>query len=169
MTSVIIAGSRSLFLSVAEIDAAIARLDPGGLLWYPGEWREIVCGMARGMDLAGKAWAEAKGIAVHKEPIRPSDIQRWGKYLGPSARNHRMARRADAALIFWDRRSRGSADMAMRMLLFDKPVRVVDCWQHKEPQPAHIFPRRGAGGVVSEPNPPRRGAGGVVSEPKDQG
>lgn len=140
MRSVIIAGSRSLSLSVAEIDAAIARLDPSGLLWVPDEWEEIVSGKAQGMDLAGEAWAEAKRKRVHPEPITAADWDRWGKYLAPKARNHRMGLRADGALIFWNRRSGGSADMAARMNMFNKPCRVIDCGGWVRPA-AEITPR----------------------------
>lgn len=66
--SVIIAGSRTVSPTVEEIDAAIAKLDPSGLLWVPADWTEIVCGMAPGADLAGKAWAEARGKEVRRVP-----------------------------------------------------------------------------------------------------
>ncbi len=125
MRSIIIAGSRTVSPTVEEIDAAIAKLDPGGLLWVPDEWDEIVCGMASGADLAGKAWAEARGKSVHKEPITTDDIQRLGKYLGPRMRNRRMSERADGAILFWDGKSGGTADMAIRMLARHKPCEVV--------------------------------------------
>lgn len=137
MFSVIIAGSRTITLTVEDIDRAIAELDPSGLLWVPGEWTEIVCGGADGVDLSGKAWGEVKGIAVHPEPITREDISRHGKYLGPKMRNRRMAERADGALIFWDGRSGGSADMCCRMVARRKPVEVIP-WaprrrRHDEP------------------------------------
>jgi len=125
MRSIIIAGSRTVSPTVEEIDAAIARLDPGGLLWVPAEWDEIVCGMASGADLAGKAWAEACGKSVHKEPITTDDIQRFGKYLGPRMRNRRMSERADGAILLWDGKSGGTADMAIRMLARHKPCEVI--------------------------------------------
>lgn len=125
MRSVIIAGSRTVAPTVEEIDAAISRLDPGGLLWVSDEWEEIVCGMASGADLAGKAWAEARGKSVHKEPITTEDIQRFGKYLGPRMRNRRMSERADGAILFWDGKSGGTADMAIRMLARHKPCEVI--------------------------------------------
>lgn len=123
--SVIIAGSRTVSPTVEEIDAAIVRLDPGGLLWVPADWTEIVCGMAPGADLAGKAWAEARGKSVRRVPITTALVERHGKYLAPKMRNREMAEIADAALIFWDGTSSGSADMCIRMNARDKPVRTI--------------------------------------------
>lgn len=123
--SVIIAGSRTVSPTVEEIDAAIVKLDPGGLLWVPADWTEIVCGMAPGADLAGKAWAEARGKVVHRDPITTEDIRVHGKYVGPRMRNRRLAERGDAALVFWDGISGGSADLVARMVARDKPVRVI--------------------------------------------
>lgn len=125
MRRVIIAGSRSVSPTVEEIDEAIARLPAGSLLWVPSEWTEIICGDARGADKAGAAWAAARGIAVHHEPITNELIVRWGKYLAPKMRNRAMAERADAAIVFWDGTSGGSADMVTRMVVRDKPVAVV--------------------------------------------
>jgi hypothetical protein len=123
--SVIIAGSRTLLPSVDEIDAALKRIPAAGLLWVPEDWEEIVCGMASGADLAGKAWAEAKGKRVHCEPVTQDDYDQHGGALGPKMRNRRMAERADGAIIFWDGRSGGSADMCCRMVARDKPVAVI--------------------------------------------
>lgn len=123
--SMIIAGSRTVSPTVEEITRAIADLDPGGLLWAPEEWTEVVCGCARGADRAGEAWAIARGLRVHHEPITAALDAKHGKYLAPKMRNRLMAERADAALIFWDGTSGGSADMACRMVTRDKPVRVV--------------------------------------------
>ncbi|MGN6107255.1 MAG: hypothetical protein ACTHU0_19260 [Kofleriaceae bacterium] len=121
----IIAGSRTLTPSAADIDHAIAELDPTGLLWVPGEWTEIVCGDARGADRAGEMWAFEKGITVHHEPITKDLIEQYGPKLAPKMRNRRMAERADAALIFWDGTSGGSADMCARMIARRKPVAVI--------------------------------------------
>lgn len=149
--SVIIAGSRTVSPTVEEIDAAIARLDPAGLLWVPSEWTEIVCGMASGADLAGKAWAEARGKDVWPEPITTEDIRVHGKYLGPKiGRNRRMGERADAAILFWDGKSGGTADMAIRMLARHKPCEVIP-WapRRRAAGPA----RHGVGAARSEPHP----------------
>jgi hypothetical protein len=123
--SVIIAGSRTVDPTVEEIDQAIINHDPCALLWAPSEWISIVCGMAKGADLAGKRWAEAKGMAVLQRPITPRMVTQHGKYLAPKMRNREMAELADAAILFWDARSGGTADMCIRMVVRDKPVMVV--------------------------------------------
>lgn len=125
MRSVIIAGSRTVSPTVEEIDAAIAKHDPTGLLWHPDEWTEVVCGMAKGADLAGKAWAEAKGMDVRRVPITPALIARWGKWLAPKMRNREMAEVSDGAVLFWDAKSSGTADMAIRMVARQKPCLVI--------------------------------------------
>ncbi len=121
--SVIIAGSRTVSPTVEEIDAAIAKLDP--TIWIVRAWTEVVCGMAPGGDLAGKAWAEARGKEVRRVPITTALVDKYGKYLAPKMRNRAMADFADAALIFWDGTSSGSADMCARMNARNKPVAVI--------------------------------------------
>lgn len=132
MRSVCLFGSRSISLTVDEIDRAIHELDPGGLLWVPGEWQEIVCGMAGGMDLAGKAWADAHGIPVYEDPVTKADYARWGRRGAPKVRNGRMADRCDGAIGFWTglADSGGTADMCARMLVRDKPVRLIP-WRRR--------------------------------------
>jgi hypothetical protein len=125
ITSVIIAGSRSVSPSPDEIDEAIRAIDPSRLLWNPDEWEEVVCGMARGADLAGRAWALRRGLYVHEDPVTDEDYTHHGRYVAPKVRNRRMAERACAALIFWDGESGGSADMCARMVARDKPCRVI--------------------------------------------
>ena len=123
---VIIAGSRTVFPSVAEIDAAIVKL--GSLLWVPDEWTDIVCGMAKGADMAGKAWAEARGKHVIRVPITERMVAHHGPYLAPKMRNRELAETGDAAIIFWDGLSSGSADMCIRMVARGKPCEVIP-WQ----------------------------------------
>jgi hypothetical protein len=130
--SVILAGSRTVHPAVEQIDECIAKLDPAGLLWNPAEWEVIVCGMATGMDLAGKAWAEAKGKRVLEMPITAEHIKRWGKHLGPKMRNRDMAEVADGALLWWDAFSGGTADMCIRMNARDKPVRTFPWARHRK-------------------------------------
>jgi len=130
MRSIIIAGSRTVSLSPAEIDAAIQRIDPSGLLWVPSEWSEVVCGMARGADLSGMEWALRCGISVHRDPVTGEDYATHGRYIAPKVRNRRMAERADAAVLFWDGWSGGTADMCIRMVARGKPVAVIP-WRSK--------------------------------------
>lgn len=70
---------------------------------------EVVCGMARGVDLVGRQWAE-----VHRIPVAkfPADWANYGNAAGP-IRNHAMAEYAEALILVWDGRSKGSANMLM--------------------------------------------------------
>jgi len=125
MRSVIIAGSRTVSPTPAEIDNALRELDPCGLLWWPDEWTEVICGMAKGADYAGRAWALARGKTVHEEPVTAEQWARYGRYMAPKLRNRAMAERADGAVLFWDGLSGGTADMCIRMVARDKPCAVI--------------------------------------------
>lgn len=133
--SLVIAGSRGVDPTDEEITAEVIKLPLG---WGAGDSdevpvalrvheipaliREIVCGTAKGADIAGQRWAIALGIPVHYEPITAEDVRRWGKYLAPKMRNRRMAERGDMAICFWDGMSSGTPDMYMRMGMRGKHV-----------------------------------------------
>jgi hypothetical protein len=132
----IIAGSRTVAPTIADIDREVrALVYAEGLAVELDDYEawggprafvlEVICGKARGGDDAGDAWAAHHGIPVHPEPITEADVQRWGKYLAPKARNGRMAERATHALCFWDRASNGTTDMHARMGIRGKPSRIV--------------------------------------------
>lgn len=95
---VIIAGSRSV--SNPDLIAIAMILSQFHVV-------EVVCGMAKGVDLLGKAWAEKKGIPVVEFP---ADWEKFGKRAG-IVRNQRMAEYADALVAIWDGESRGTAHM----------------------------------------------------------
>lgn len=68
---------------------------------------EIVCGMARGVDLLGLDYATNHNIPVKKFPAE------WNKY-GKSAgyrRNEKMADYADYLIAIWDGKSKGTKHM----------------------------------------------------------
>jgi len=91
------------------------------------EWKwpvtEVVCGEARGVDAAGRAWAERHGIPVKSFP---ADWNRHGRAAGP-VRNEQMANYADALVAFWDGESRGTHHMIETMRLRGKKVHVIPC------------------------------------------
>lgn len=112
----IIAGSRGVFPEAADIEAAM-----DDLLFVLADIREVVSGTAAGADLAGEKWARGRGIPIKRFP---ASWNQRGKIAG-KMRNREMAEYADAALIFWDGLSSGSADMCTRMVARNKPVRVI--------------------------------------------
>lgn len=114
----IIAGSRTVWPTGDEIHGSIS--DAFGVATLL-RIEEIVSGTATGADMAGEAYAEARDLPVRRFP---ADWTKHGKAAG-KLRNREMAEYADAALVFWDGMSSGSADMVTRTVARGKPVRVV--------------------------------------------
>lgn len=116
---------------MADIDAAIEKLAESiescrdDVAAFASKITEVINGGAKGPDAAGGEWAIRRGIPVHREPITAEDIAKHGSYLGPKMRNRRMAVRGDAAIVLWDGKSGGSADMVCRMVARSRPVIVV--------------------------------------------
>ena len=90
---------------------------------------EVVCGMATGIDRLGEQWAIANGITVKE---MPADWNRHGRAAGP-IRNRAMAKYADAAVIIWDGKSRGSRNMVNEMIRLGKPYFVQLTESEDEP------------------------------------
>lgn len=94
----IIAGSRSitdyniLLQVMEEIDFGIT---------------EIVSGTAKGTDSLGERYAIENNIPLKKFP---ADWNKWGKVAG-RIRNGQMNMYADALILLWDGKSRGSKHM----------------------------------------------------------
>ena len=98
---VIIAGSRGLEAPENEWWIIHAVIESG----FPVT--EVVCGEARGVDVAGKQWAHKAGVLVKSFPAN------WNLY-GPGAgaiRNAEMANYADALIAVWDGVSPGTKNM----------------------------------------------------------
>lgn len=137
----IIAGSRTVYPTFEQIDADVLRLPI---------WGDITPDIARigevvvqviggrspggGADDAGEAWAIARGLPFHPEPITDEDYRVHGKYLGPKMRNRRMANIADIALIYWNGHSGGSADICIRMQARGKPTLVIPIKSTRKPK-----------------------------------
>ena len=69
---------------------------------------QIVSGGCRtGPDRYGELYAKAHGLSIKKFP---ADWSQWGKAAGP-IRNKSMAEYADALILIWDGKSKGSANM----------------------------------------------------------
>jgi len=88
---------------------------------YPSEITEVVCGMARGVDMLGYKWAKENGIPVKEFP---ADWEKYGKRAGP-IRNKEMEQYADAAIIIWDGQSKGTKSMLNIMIKSRKPTWLV--------------------------------------------
>jgi len=90
----IIAGSRD-FTDPTLVHAAIAA--SGFTITH------VLSGGARGIDLAGEAWATAHAVPV---TVLPAEWDRFGKGAG-YRRNEAMAAQADALLAVWDKNRQG--------------------------------------------------------------
>lgn len=97
----IIAGSRWISHPQLLLDA----IDASGFLIT-----EVVCGCAEGVDKLGEDWADTNKIPITRFPPNWTE---FGKSAGPR-RNEEMAKYAQAAIIIWDGKSKGSADMIRR-------------------------------------------------------
>ena len=82
---------------------------------------EVVCGEAKGADLAGKHWAELNDIPVTSFC---ADWSTYGKSAGP-IRNKEMANYADYLIAFWDGKSRGTKNMIEEMRHAGKHGKVI--------------------------------------------
>lgn len=95
---VIIAGSRTI-CNPFYVSLAIKNAD------FPIS--EVVCGLAHGVDLFGKLWAEVFHVPVKEFP---ADWTNLGKRAG-YVRNTEMAEYADALIAIWDGKSKGTKHM----------------------------------------------------------
>lgn len=113
----IVAGGRDFVNTNRMIEELQKLVNSGNIPDCP----ELVCGMARGVDmLAYSLWANNK-MPIHNFPAN------WDKY-GKSAgfkRNQEMGEFADAAVCFWDGKSKVTKHMIDIMNKLNKPVYVV--------------------------------------------
>ena len=96
---VIIAGGRDIWMEPDELQCFINDSE--------FSISEVVCGMAKGVDTAGRNWASTTMVPVKRFP---ADWNKHGKSAGP-IRNRLMAVYADALILIWDGKSKGSANM----------------------------------------------------------
>jgi hypothetical protein len=83
---------------------------------------EIVSGMARGADRLGERYAAERGYRVKDFK---ADWDRYGKPAGP-IRNEEMAQYADACVVFWKNKSKGSRSMIDLAKKYKLKLRVID-------------------------------------------
>lgn len=109
---VIIAGSRN----VNDYSLVVQAVQRSGFTIT-----EVVSGCATGIDRMGEQWAIANNIPIKE---MPADWNRHGNSAGPQ-RNRAMAEYADAAIVVWDGKSRGSRNMIENMIRRKKPYYVA--------------------------------------------
>lgn len=115
MYKVIIAGSREFNdyqLLVSKVNQILINRLPDV---------EIVSGTARGADKLGEQYA-----TEHNLPIKqfPADWNTYGKSAGPK-RNAQMAEYADACIVFWDGKSKGTKHMIDIATNKGLPLRII--------------------------------------------
>ena len=81
----------------------------------------VISGKAKGGDLFGELWAKSNDISILEYP---ANWDRYGKRAG-ILRNEDMGNDADRAIIFWDRKSKGTAHMINYMKKLNKPYNIV--------------------------------------------
>ena len=99
----IVAGTRSF----NDYDLVKKELD--SLKSYP-EFKygfTIVSGCAQGADQLGERYARENNLPIAKFP---AEWDKYGKKAGP-IRNEKMAKAANACIVFWDGKSRGTKNM----------------------------------------------------------
>lgn len=81
----------------------------------------IVSGGAQGADRLGENYARERGYALKRYPAQ---WDKYGRAAGP-IRNAEMARNADALVLFWNGKSRGSLNMKEEAEKIGLPVRTI--------------------------------------------
>ena len=82
---------------------------------------EIVSGTARGVDRLGEKWAKDNGVKLTR---MPADWDEYGKRAG-YLRNEEMAEYADAVILVWDGKSKGTGHMLA--LAKEHSLEIWDC------------------------------------------
>ena len=116
----IIAGTRS-FNDYELLRSVIAQLFMKRRCWTIDWNEEIVSGGAPGADTLAVRYATEADMPFK---VFPADWKKYGRSAGPR-RNRQMAEYADAAIVFWDGKSRGTQNMIQQMRELGKPVEVV--------------------------------------------
>lgn len=113
----IVAGGRD-FNDYERLSAAIISVADMMVGHSPGKQVAIVSGMARGADDLAVRFARNNTVKLYE---MPADWDTYGKSAG-YRRNINMSDVGDAALVFWDGKSRGTRHMITTMHQLGKPV-----------------------------------------------
>jgi hypothetical protein len=82
----------------------------------------IVSGGADGADALGEKYAREHGLKIERFH---ANWEVYGSSAGP-IRNKQMAEAADAAIVFWDGKSSGTADMIQRAKNANIPCKIIN-------------------------------------------
>ncbi len=82
---------------------------------------KVITGCAKGTDSMAIRWAKEQGKPYQ---VYTADWNKWGKSAGPR-RNQEMAKAADRAIVYWDGKSRGTANMIMNLKIQGVPYEVI--------------------------------------------
>jgi hypothetical protein len=82
---------------------------------------QIVCGGAKGVDMAAILWAMKEEVPY---TVYLPNYKMYGK-IAPLVRNSKMASYGNALLALWDSKSRGTIHMVSEMRRLDKPVVLI--------------------------------------------
>lgn len=113
---IIIAGSRTLQIFEEGIYSLLCAHKI-----HRNQYTEVVSGGAGGIDKCGEFFATYYNVDLKRFP---ADWDTHGKAAGV-IRNKQMAEYADALLLIWDGKSRGSANMKKEMEKLGKPIYEV--------------------------------------------
>lgn len=80
----------------------------------------VISGHALGVDLLGELWALVNDVPIIDKRVTPNQWNTLGKAAG-CIRNREMAELADAAVIVWDGKSKGTKNMIAEMNRLQKP------------------------------------------------
>lgn len=117
MCRTIIAGSRGI-TDYSLVETAMQLAANRGI----GPVTQVLCGMARGVDMLGRRWALEHGVAIRD---CPAEWELHGRSAGYK-RNAFMAHNADALVALWDGYSRGTESMIRLAKGLHLPTFVFD-------------------------------------------
>jgi len=118
----IIAGGRNLHPDKNLINGLISLYDLNEKV------SDYVIGCADGVDSSGYVYAKDLQLMCGTHQVNITEFEPDYKAYGkraPLIRNSKMAVYADALLLIWDGRSKGSADMKKKMMELKKPIYEV--------------------------------------------
>ena len=81
----------------------------------------IITGCAQGVDKIAREYAQRKNI---KYTVYKAEWDKYGKSAGP-IRNKEMAKVADQAVIIWDGKSKGAANMIKQLRENQVPTEII--------------------------------------------